>query len=282
MTTTDAVERVIDVIADSAPEIADGLRGRREAVDEENPSGERVTAADVWADELLVERLAATEGVGEIATEERDTAVDAGEGVAVAVDPLDGSSNLASNNLMGTVFGVFEYLGQCFADHVRTLGQGDAVLKEQAPDLADDSRAVIDHALSGAMKCLNVLLLDCLLGNTGNVRLSRGRANGFGVVAIRLLMAHKRLYILRTDNLYPVAGAFQLPRPGEGTCTGLNSDCTRLQLRNDVQQLIAHDAAFKHCSPGPINPVQLENALGDVDTRCLFGHWSCPSVSHGA
>jgi fructose-1,6-bisphosphatase I len=107
-TQADAVETVIDTVAETAPAIADGLVGRRQAVDEENPSGERVTAADVWADELLAERLTAVDGVGEFASEERTGVVDCGEGVSVTVDPLDGSSNLASNNLMGTIVGVYD------------------------------------------------------------------------------------------------------------------------------------------------------------------------------
>jgi fructose-1,6-bisphosphatase I len=107
-TQADAVETVIDTVAETAPAIADGLVGRRQAVDEENPSGERVTAADVWADELLAERLTAVDGVGEYASEERTGVVDCGEGVSVTVDPLDGSSNLASNNLMGTIVGVYD------------------------------------------------------------------------------------------------------------------------------------------------------------------------------
>jgi len=101
------VTEVVDAVAETAPEIASGLRGRREAVDEENPSGETVMAADVWADELLAERLTALDGVGEYASEERDDVVDCGSGLSVALDPLDGSSNLKSNNLMGTILGVF-------------------------------------------------------------------------------------------------------------------------------------------------------------------------------
>jgi fructose-1,6-bisphosphatase I len=101
------VDAVVETVADAAPEIAAGLRGRREAVDEENPSGETVMAADVWADELLSDRLTGLEGVGEYASEEREAVLDCGEGLSVTVDPLDGSSNLRSNNLMGTILGVY-------------------------------------------------------------------------------------------------------------------------------------------------------------------------------
>ncbi|MEF8773338.1 MAG: class 1 fructose-bisphosphatase [Halobacteriales archaeon] len=104
----ETVRAVFETVATSAPEIRAGLPGRRVATDEENVSGETVMAADLWADELLGERLTALDGVGEYASEERESVVGAGEGLSVAVDPLDGSSNLRSNNPMGTVVGVYD------------------------------------------------------------------------------------------------------------------------------------------------------------------------------
>jgi fructose-1,6-bisphosphatase I len=104
----DPVGAVLDVVADAGPRIARGLAGRREAADEHNPSGERLTAADRWADDLLVDRLADLGAVGELATEERESVLEVGSGLSVTLDPLDGSSNLASNNLMGTVLGVYD------------------------------------------------------------------------------------------------------------------------------------------------------------------------------
>jgi fructose-1,6-bisphosphatase I len=103
-----AVDAVIDAVAAAVPEIRGGLPGRRRSADAENPSGELQMAADVYADELLEERLSALAGVGAYASEERETVVDAGEGYTVAVDPLDGSSNLKSNNAMGTVLAVYD------------------------------------------------------------------------------------------------------------------------------------------------------------------------------
>ena len=105
----DPVGETIAVVARSAPEIRGGLAGRRTKTDEENASGETQLAADVWADQLLEERLTAIDGVGQFASEERDEVVDAGDGsLSVAVDPLDGSSNLKSNNSMGTILGVYD------------------------------------------------------------------------------------------------------------------------------------------------------------------------------
>ena len=114
---TRTVERVFDVVAETATEIRAGLPGRRSAIDEENPSGETQLAADAHADQLLRERLGSIDGVASYVSEEREAKVDASDGnvsaadpdgVAVAVDPLDGSSNLRSNNAMGTIVGVYD------------------------------------------------------------------------------------------------------------------------------------------------------------------------------
>ena len=48
------------------------------------------------------------EAVGAYASEEREGVIESGEGLAVAVDPLDGSGNLASNNGLGTVLGIYD------------------------------------------------------------------------------------------------------------------------------------------------------------------------------
>ena len=107
------VEAVFDAVAETAPEIRAALPGRRVKSGTENASGESVMAGDLYADELLGEAITAVDGVGSFVSEERETAVDAGGAVgegayAVAIDPLDGSSNLRSNNAMGTVVGVYD------------------------------------------------------------------------------------------------------------------------------------------------------------------------------
>jgi len=102
------VDEVVQTVAETAPDIRSGLVGRRSYEQTANASGERQLAADVYADELLEERLGRIDGVGEYASEEREEIVDVGEGLAVAVDPLDGSSNLQSNNAMGTILAVYD------------------------------------------------------------------------------------------------------------------------------------------------------------------------------
>lgn len=103
------VQDVLDVITISAKEIREGLVGRRGDVNAKNPSGEIQAEADVWADQLLLERMSDIDGVSEYASEERTGIIDCGDGgISVAVDPLDGSSNLKSNNTMGTIFGIYD------------------------------------------------------------------------------------------------------------------------------------------------------------------------------
>ncbi|WP_338739453.1 class 1 fructose-bisphosphatase [Haloplanus salilacus] len=108
MVRSDTVAAIRETLAAATPEIRAGLPGRREKGDEENPSGDRRLAADEYADDLLEERLGGLDGVGEYASEEQRDAVDVGGGLSVAVDPLDGSSNLKPNNVMGTIVGVYD------------------------------------------------------------------------------------------------------------------------------------------------------------------------------
>jgi fructose-1,6-bisphosphatase I len=111
--TAAVVTEVFDVVASAAPDIRSGLPGRRLEDAGVNPSGERQGAADVYADDLLLDRLGAIEGVVEYGSEERPDVIDTdgGDGdvaLSVGVDPLDGSSNLKPNNTMGTIVAVYD------------------------------------------------------------------------------------------------------------------------------------------------------------------------------
>jgi len=108
MNQEEVVDEVIEKVAETAPHISSGLMHRREYVGEENPSSERQMEADVWANEFLKEKITSIEGVGQFASEEEEEVTDCGEGLAVAVDPLDGSSNIPTNNLVGTIVGIYD------------------------------------------------------------------------------------------------------------------------------------------------------------------------------
>jgi len=104
----DAIDTIVEAIASTAPEVRSGLAGRRTYQSGANPSGEKQLAADVYADELLEERLLEIDAVAGYASEERESVIRDEGRYYVAADPLDGSSNLKSNNTMGTLFGVYD------------------------------------------------------------------------------------------------------------------------------------------------------------------------------
>jgi fructose-1,6-bisphosphatase I len=112
------VDEVIDRVAESAPKISSGLADRRDYVGQENPSDEEVMEADVWANELLKEKITSIDGVGEFASEEEHEITDCGEGLSVATDPLDGSSNIPTNNLVGTIVGIYDSEIPCKGDNL--------------------------------------------------------------------------------------------------------------------------------------------------------------------
>lgn len=108
-TMADTVEAVFDAVAATASEVRSVLAKRRAYAEAENPSGDRQLRADVYADELLEERMLDVDGVASYASEEREDVVTTDtSGYHVACDPLDGSSNLKSNNGMGTIVAVYD------------------------------------------------------------------------------------------------------------------------------------------------------------------------------
>ncbi|MFC7155381.1 class 1 fructose-bisphosphatase [Halomarina halobia] len=131
MSGDDVIEAVFEAVAAATPEIRESLVGRRRYEAGENPSGEQQLEADVYADQLFEERLLALDGVASYASEEREGIVradgtsadadstkgktragsggDGGDGdYHLALDPLDGSSNVKPNNVMGTIVGVYD------------------------------------------------------------------------------------------------------------------------------------------------------------------------------
>jgi fructose-1,6-bisphosphatase I len=103
-------ERIFETVATVGSDIQSALGERRSYEEGHNPSGERQLAADVYADDLLGERLLALDSVAAYASEEQENVIESDDGGTyhVACDPLDGSSNLTSNNAMGTIVGVYD------------------------------------------------------------------------------------------------------------------------------------------------------------------------------
>ena len=104
----DTIKEIFQKVAELTPHISSGLLQRREYVGEENPSNEKQLEADVWANEFFKEEITSIEGVGQFASEEEEEITECGEGLSVTIDPLDGSSNIPTNNLVGTIIGIYD------------------------------------------------------------------------------------------------------------------------------------------------------------------------------
>lgn len=75
--------------------------------------GDGQKALDVWADAALVAGLRLA-GVGAVVSEEHAEVVPLGgsAGIVVAIDPLDGSSNIAINGAIGAIFSILPDIGE--------------------------------------------------------------------------------------------------------------------------------------------------------------------------
>src|SRR5437016_7181787 len=73
-----------------------------------NPYGEKQLQIDVWSNDLFTKKLLRSGLVRRVASEEMEDVAESKSGeYSVVLDPLDGSSNLKSNNLLGTIVGVY-------------------------------------------------------------------------------------------------------------------------------------------------------------------------------
>jgi fructose-1,6-bisphosphatase I len=73
-----------------------------------NPYGEKQLRIDVWSNDLFTKKLLRSGLVKRLASEEIQEVAEARAGeYSIVLDPLDGSSNLKSNNLLGTIVGVY-------------------------------------------------------------------------------------------------------------------------------------------------------------------------------
>jgi fructose-1,6-bisphosphatase I len=78
-----------------------------------NPSGERQAEIDVYANEIFASSLLATGVAQEVASEEMAEAKKGRGHIHVAMDPLDGSSNISTNNPLGSIFGFYSSALPC-------------------------------------------------------------------------------------------------------------------------------------------------------------------------
>jgi len=97
-------------IGDISNTISNELPYRRGKADTKNVFGELQLVIDKWADQFLIDELKKSNLVKTLASEEQPDLVKLNDdGIFnVTVDPLDGSSNIESNNLVGTIIGIYK------------------------------------------------------------------------------------------------------------------------------------------------------------------------------
>ncbi len=96
-------------IAGLTGRIRQELPVRRDPATTRNVYGEQQLDLDVWMNDLFVDSLRDSGLVAQVASEEMGEVKTVGRGrFSVVLDPLDGSSNVKSNNIFGTIFGIFD------------------------------------------------------------------------------------------------------------------------------------------------------------------------------
>lgn len=97
-------------ISEIAKPINDEFPYRRGKADTKNVFGEIQSVLDKWANEFIIEEIKKTGLVKTLVSEEEEDLVKINENGAfsITLDPLDGSSNIESNNLAGTIVGIYE------------------------------------------------------------------------------------------------------------------------------------------------------------------------------
>ncbi|MCK4454011.1 fructose-1,6-bisphosphatase [Candidatus Parcubacteria bacterium] len=97
-------------MAGIAERISQELPYRRGKADTKNVFGEKQLVADKWADKFIIKELDKSGLVKEMVSEEQEDVVKLNDKAlfSITLDPLDGSSNIESNNLVGTIFGIYK------------------------------------------------------------------------------------------------------------------------------------------------------------------------------
>jgi fructose-1,6-bisphosphatase I len=103
-----SLSKLVDLLAELSLRIVREIPKALGMTEGVNIYGEQQTELDVWSNGLLTKRLLRSGLVRQVASEEMETVMSADHGeYTVAIDPLDGSSNLKTDNLVGTIVGIY-------------------------------------------------------------------------------------------------------------------------------------------------------------------------------
>lgn len=103
------IGKTVELLADLSLIISNGIPRRLGVGKSRNIYGETQEKLDIWANDLIIRRLLKSELIRSVASEELEEprSVKHGEFTAT-IDPIDGSSNVKSNNPLGTIVGLYQ------------------------------------------------------------------------------------------------------------------------------------------------------------------------------
>ena len=103
-----SLAKLVTILADLAVMVQQRIPTELGVSSGVNVYGEKQMEIDVWSNELFTKKLLKTGLVRRVASEEMEDVAQSQSGeYSVVLDPLDGSSNLKSNNLLGTIVGIY-------------------------------------------------------------------------------------------------------------------------------------------------------------------------------
>jgi len=100
--------KILLAIADSSVGVWEGMPAQTGLSGGTNPSGDRQSSLDLFANRQFTTALMRTGVVAELASEETAKPLKGVGRLHVAMDPLDGSSNIETNNPLGSIFAVYD------------------------------------------------------------------------------------------------------------------------------------------------------------------------------
>src|SRR5215472_3613775 len=103
----DDLAAITTAIARASITVWENIPFKSGLLNEVNPSGETQKAIDVFSNDIFVDALVSTGHAAEVASEEMAEPTRAKGTISVAMDPLDGSSNVETNNPLGSIFGLY-------------------------------------------------------------------------------------------------------------------------------------------------------------------------------
>ena len=116
--TTADVSKVLSAVAKSSVRVWEALPIERGVTGGTNPSGDRQAALDLFTNGEFSNSLIATGAVAELASEEEAQPLTGRGALHVAMDPLDGSSNIETNNPLGSIFGIYDSALPCSGERI--------------------------------------------------------------------------------------------------------------------------------------------------------------------